>query len=152
GAERAARLSVDAVPAGVRHRAMELIAVLSGAGVRRDLLHFAGRAGLLGGRQTPAEVDAALDNLASLSLLTFSLDGQVIIADGAVAQVVRDGLSGRQLAEICRGAASLLEARARSLAESPDRLAVRDVPEQVTALARAPNPASQADPGLARIL
>ena len=152
GAERAARLSVDAVPAGVRHRAMELIAVLSGAGVRRDLLHFAGKAGLLGGRQTPAEVDAALDNLASLSLLTFSLDGQVIIADGAVAQVVRDGLSGRQLAEICRGAASLLEARARSLAESPDRLAVRDVPEQVTALARAADPASRADPGLARIL
>ena len=152
GAERAARLSVDTVPAGVRHRAMELIAVLSGAGVRRDLLHFAGKAGLLGGRQTPAEVDAALDSLASLSLLTFSLDGQVIIADGAVAQVVRDGLSGRQLAEICRGAASLLEARARSLAVSPDRLAVRDVPEQVTALARAADPASRADPGLARIL
>src|SRR5207247_4679158 len=66
GAERAVRLSLDAVPAGLRHRAMELIAVLSGAGVRRDLLHAAGKAGLLGGRQTPAEVDGALDNLASL--------------------------------------------------------------------------------------
>ena len=152
GAARAARLSVDAVPAGMRRRALEFIAVLSAAGVRRNLLHAAGKAGLLAGRHTPAEVDAVLENLASLSLLTFSLDSQVIIADGAVAQVVRDGLSGRQLAEVCRGAASLLEARARSLAESPDRLAVRDVPEQVTALARAANPASQADPALAKIL
>jgi tetratricopeptide (TPR) repeat protein len=152
GPERAARLSVDAVQAGVRRRTMELIAVLSGAGVRRGLLHHAGKAGLLGGRQTPAEVDAALDNLADLSLLTFSLDGQVIIADGAAAQIVRDGLSGRQLAEVCRGAASLLEARARSLADSSDRLAVRDVPEQVTALARAASPAGLADPELARIL
>ena len=87
---------------GVRRRATELIAVLSGAGIRRSLLHAAGKAGLLGGRQTPAVVDAALDNLAGLSLLTFSLDGQVIIADGTVAQIVRDGLSGRQLAEVCR--------------------------------------------------
>jgi tetratricopeptide (TPR) repeat protein len=126
--------------------------VLSGAGVRRGLLHHAGKAGLLGGRQTPAEVDAALDNLADLSLLTFSLDGQVIIADSAVAQVVRDGLSGRQLAEVCRGTASLLEARARSLADSSDRLAVRDVPEQVTALARAASSAALADPELTRIL
>ena len=151
-AERAARLSVAVVPAGVRRRATELIAVLSGAGIRRSLLHAAGKAGLLGGRQTPAVVDAALDNLAGLSLLTFSLDGQVIIADGTVAQVVRDGLSGRQLAEVCRGAASLLESRARSLAGSSDRLAVRDVPVQVTALAGAASPASQADPDLARIL
>ena len=47
---------------------------------------------------------------------------------------------------------AVLEARARSLAESPDRLAVRDVPEQVTALARAANPAAEPIEGLARIL
>jgi hypothetical protein len=153
GAERAVRLALDAVPAGVRHQAMELIAVLSAAGVRRDLLHAAGNASLLGGgRQTPAEVDAALDKLASLSLLNSSLDGQIVIADGLVARVVRDGLSRRQLAEACRGAASLLEALARSLAGSSDRLAVRDVTEQVTALAQAASPASQADPELTRVL
>jgi tetratricopeptide (TPR) repeat protein len=152
GAERAARLSLDAIPVGLRHRAMELIAVLSGAGVRRDLLHAAGKAGLLGGRQTPADVDVALDDLASLSLLTVSLDGQVLIADGLVARVVRDGLSGRQLAQVCRGAAALLEALARSLAGSSDRLAVRDVPGQVTALAEAASPAGQADQELTRIL
>ena len=152
GAEPAVRLSLAAVPAGVRHRAMELIAVLSGAGVRRDLLHAAGKAGLLGGRQTPAEVDVALDDLASLSLLTVSLDGQIMIADGLVARVVRDGLSGPRRAEACRGAAALLEARARSLAESSDRQAVRDVPGQVTALAKAASPASQTDQELTRIL
>jgi len=138
GAERAVRLALDAVPVGVRHQAMRLIAVLSAAGVRRDLLHAAGKAGLLGGgRQTPAEVDAALDWLAGLSLLTTSLDG-------LVARTVRDGLSRRQLADVCQGAASLLEALARSLASSSDRLAVRDVTEQVTALAEAASPASPA--------
>ncbi len=153
GAERAVRLALDAVPAGVRHQAMRLIAVLSAAGVRRDLLHAAGKAGLLGGgRQTPAEVDAALDKLAGLSLLTISLDGQIVIAEGLVARAVRDGLSRRQLADVCRGAASLLEALARSLASSSDRLAVRDVTEQVTALAEAASPASPADPELTRVL
>ena len=53
-AERAVRLSLEAVPDGVCHRVMELISVLSGGGVRRDLLHAAGHAGLLGGRQPPA--------------------------------------------------------------------------------------------------
>jgi len=150
GAERAVRLALDAVPAGVDHQAMHLIAVLSGAGVRRDLLHAAGKAGLLGGgRQTPAEVDAALDKLASMSLLTISLDGQIVIADALVARVVRDRLSRRQLADVCRRAASLLEALARSLSRSSDRLAVRDVTEQVTALAEA---ASHADPELTRVL
>jgi tetratricopeptide (TPR) repeat protein len=153
GAERAVRLALDAVPAGVDHQAMHLIAVLSGAGVRRDLLHAAGKAGLLGGgRQTPAELDAALDKLASMSLLTISLDGQIVIADALVARVVRDRLSRRQLADVCRRAASLLEALARSLARSSDRLAVRDVTEQVTALAEAASPASHADPELTRVL
>jgi tetratricopeptide (TPR) repeat protein len=152
GAERAVRLSLDAVPSGPHQRAMALIAVLSAAGVGRELLHAVGQAGLLGGRQMPAKVDAALDALASLSLLTFSLDGQIVIADGLVARVVRDGLPRRQLAEVCRGAASLLEARARSLAGSSDRPAIRDIPEQVTALAEAARPASQADQELTRLL
>ena len=96
-----------------------------------------GNAGLLGGRQPPGEVDAALDQLVSLSLLTFSLDGQTMIANGLVPRVVRAGLSARRLAEVCRDAASLLHARAEALAGSPDRSAVRDVAEQLTALAEA---------------
>ena len=152
GPVRAVRLSLGAVPAGVCHRVLELISVLSGAGVRRDLLHAAGKAGLLGGRQPPAGVDAALDQLAGLSLLTFSLDGQTVIANGQVLRGVRDRLSRRRLAEVCRAAASLLGARARTLAGSSDRLAVRDVPGQVTALAEVARRASEADQGLARIL
>ena len=35
---------------------------------------------------------------------------------------------------MCRAAAAVLDARARALAGSLDRLAVRDIPEQVTAL------------------
>src|SRR2546430_5302233 len=100
---------------------MELIAVLSGAGVRRDLLHAAGKAGLLGGRQTPAEVDAALDDLASLSLLTVSLDGQIMIADGLVARVVRDGLSGPRRREAARGAAPPLADRESARLDSRHR-------------------------------
>lgn len=54
---------------------MQIMAVLSGAGVRRDLLHAAGQAGVLasGGHQVGAAVvDRALDQLADWSLLTFS--------------------------------------------------------------------------------
>ena len=83
-------------------------------------------------------MDAALDQLASLSLLTFSLDGQTMIASSLVPGVVRAGLSARRLAEVCRDAAALL-ARPGPGAR-PDRpiaLAVRDVSEQLTALAQA---------------
>ena len=151
-AERAVRLSLEAVPAGVCHRVMEFISVLSGGGVRRDLLHAAGHAGLLGGRQPPGEVDAALDRLVSLSLLTPSLDGQTMIANGLVPRVVRARLPARRLAEVCRDTASLLHARAEALAGSPDRSAVRDAAAQLTALAEAARLASEADQELTRIL
>ena len=42
-----------------------------------------------------------------------------------------------RLAVVCEAAASVLDARAAALEGSPDRAAVRDVPEQVTALCRA---------------
>ena len=50
-------------------------------------------------------------------------------------RVVRDSLvqQGR-LAAVCRAAASVLDTRARRPGGSLDRLAVRDIPEQVTAL------------------
>ena len=83
-------------------------------------------------------VDEALGRLAEGSLLAFSLDGQAVIAHRLVLRVVRERLAQQgRLAAVCRAAASVLEARAEALAGSPDRAAVRDVPEQVAALQQA---------------
>jgi Tetratricopeptide repeat len=149
---RVVRLCLEAVPSGAGHRVMELVSVLSGAGVPRDLLDSAAKAGILGGRLPSAEVDAALDQLVALSLLTFSPDGQTVTANSLVPRVVRAGLSATGLAEVCRDAASLLHAHAQAPAGSPDRLAVRDIAEQLTALAQVAGSASQTDQDLARML
>jgi hypothetical protein len=151
-------LSLEAVRAGDQGTMcagiMEIIAVLSGAGVRRELLHDAAQAGVLADgeeRATATLVDQALDELAAWSLLTFSLDGQTIIAHRLVSQVIRDGLTRRErLTAVCREAAAVLEARAQALAGSQDRLAVRDIPVQVAALAD--RAAAAADTELARVL
>ena len=99
--------------------------MLSAAGVRRDLLHAAGRAGALasgGHRVAAALVDQALARLAERSLLTFSLDGQTIIAHRLVMRVVRDWLARQgRLAAVCRAAASVLEHARAALAGSQDR-------------------------------
>src|SRR5689334_17635794 len=158
GTVQAVLLSLDAAqaadPAGVCSGAMDLISVLSLAGVRRDLLHAAGQRGALGGRRVAAaQVDAALEQAARWSLLTFSLDGQVVLVNRLVTQMIRDRLARwHRLAAVCRGVASVLEARAEELAGSPDRPAVRDVPEQVTVLAAAAGPATGTDEALTRLL
>jgi hypothetical protein len=160
GMAEAVLLSLDAVRAGdqaaICTGVMEIMAVLSGAGVRRELLHAAGQAGALvsgGHRVTAALVDRGLNQLAAWSLLTFSLDEQTIMVHRLVSQVIRDGLTLRdRLATVCRGAAVVLEERAQALAGSQDRLAVRDIPEQVTALADRAAPAAEADEELARTL
>jgi hypothetical protein len=142
GVAEAVLLSLEAVRASDRSGAcggvLEVLSVLSAAGVRRDLLHAAGQAGALAGggdRLGAAVVDAALGRLAEGSLLAFSLDGQAVAAHRLVLRVIRDTLvqQGR-LAAVCQAAASALDTRARVLAGSRDRLAVWDVPEQVTAL------------------
>ena len=161
GVARAVLLSLQAVwaadRAGVSTRTLEIIAVLSAAGVRRELLHIAGQAGVLasgGHRVSPAQVDRALEWLSHRSLLSFSLDGQAIIMHRLVAQVIRDWLVRRErLAAVCRVAASVLEARAITLARSQDRPAVRDVPQQVKALLEnTAGLAGEADKELARML
>ena len=144
GAAEAVLLSLNAVRgadrSGVCTRVLEIMAVLSGAGVRLELLYAAGHAGVLARhrRRSPvgAElVDLALVRLAERSLLTSSLDGQTVIAHRVVMQVVRDDLARRgRLAAVCRATASVLDARAAALAGSRDRMAVRDVLEQETAL------------------
>jgi tetratricopeptide (TPR) repeat protein len=140
-------------PTGLCGGVLEVAAVLSGAGVRRDLLHAAGQGGALAGGRRAAEaaVDQAVDWLAGDSLLVVSPDGQVITLHQIVARVVRDGLARRKrLATVGRAAAVVLESRARALADSADHAAVRDIPRQVAALAEAV--AGQADDQLAAML
>jgi RNA polymerase sigma factor (sigma-70 family) len=161
GVAPAVLLSLAAIRAadqtGMSTRVMEITAVLSAAGVRRELLHVAGRAGVLvsGGRRVAADlVDQVLDWLSSRSLLTFSLDGQTVMMHRVVAQVVRDGLvRRRRLGAVCWIAASVLEAHAIAVAGSEDRPAVRDIPQQVTALLdNTAELAGEADEQLAEIL
>src|SRR5438876_1646384 len=127
-------LSLEAVRTadgtGVCTRLMEIMAVLSTAGVCRDLLHDAGRR-----RVAATDVDRAIAELTGRSLLTVSLDGQTIVMHPLVADVIRVGLAQRgELTAACRAAASVLVARAQAVNVSRDRPAVRDICQQVTAL------------------
>ena len=161
GVARAVLLSLAAIRAadktGMCTRVIEIMAVLSAAGVRRELLHVAGRAGVLasgGHRVEAALVDRVLEWLSDRSLLTFSLDGQTVMMHRLVAQVVRDGLvRRRRLGAVCWVAASVLEAHAIAVAGSQDRPAVRGIPQQVTALLdHTAELAGEADEELAELL
>ncbi len=142
GFARAVLLSLQAVRAadrtGVCTRVMEILSVLSAAGVRRELLHAAGRAGVLASgrhRVAASPVDRVLEWLGGRSLLTFSLDGQTVTLHPLVAQVIRDGLERRRtLTAVCEAAAFVLDVYSRALVGSADRRAVRGIPQQVTAL------------------
>ena len=143
GVAEAVLLSLDAVRGGDRGRVcagvLEVMAVLSAAGVRRDLLHQAAQVDVLLGvgesGMAAGVVDGALARLAEASLLAFSLDGQAVTAHRLVLRVIRDGLARQQrLAAVCQHAATVLGARAEALVGSQDWAAVRDIPEQVAAL------------------
>jgi RNA polymerase sigma factor (sigma-70 family) len=161
GFARAVLLSLAAIrtadKTGMCARVMAIMAVLSAAGVRRELLHVAGRAGVLagGGRRVAADVvDQVLEWLSDRSLLTFSLDGQTVMMHRRVAQVIRDGLvRRRRLGAVCWVAASVLEAHAIAVAGSQDRPGVRAIPQQVTALLdNTAEVAEEDDEELAKIL
>ena len=162
GVAEAIMLSLDSARAGDRAGVgtgiMEITSVLSAGGVRRELLHDAGRAGVLTvGRDradVPADlVDTALARLAERSLLTFSLDGETVIAHHLVMRVVREALAHEErLTAVCRNAACVLRNRARSLVRSPDRPAVRDIAGQVAALQDTAGPAGEADGELAGMM
>ena len=80
-------------------------------------------------------MDKALAQLAERSLLTFSLDGQVVTAHRVVLRIIREGLARQgRFTAVCRAAAAALFSRAEALSGSLDRRAVRDIAEQVTAL------------------
>ncbi len=161
GPAEAILLSLEAVrmadQTGICSRVMEIVAVLSAAGVRRGVLHTAGYAGLLaadGQVAEPARVDQALEELTERSLLISSLDGQTFAAHHLVRRTVRDELAGRELlASLCLVVASVLEAHANALAGSRDRSAIRDIPEQAAALlASAAGLVGEIDEELARAL
>jgi len=108
GVADAILLSIDAVtaddPTGACNALLGIISLLSAEGVSREMLEFAGPAGLLsgekqkglrrrlrGGREVPAAATGeALGRLADASLLTFSTDGGRVLAHRLVMRVIRD--------------------------------------------------------------
>lgn len=141
GVAESVMLSLNAVQAsdqtGVSSRVMTSVAVLSAAGVRRELLYVAGQMSALcdRGPVDAATVDRALERLAERSLLSFSLDSQTVVVHRLAAQVVQEALVRRgQLAFVCRVAASVLETHADTLAGSRNCLVVRDIAEQAAAV------------------
>jgi tetratricopeptide (TPR) repeat protein len=128
-------------PTGLCRGLINVVALLSTAGVSRDLLNAAGQQGLLQhpGAQAPAEpkrIDEALGLLASASLLTFSVDGTTVVAHRLIMRVAaeRQAQDG-SLAELGAGIAGLLEVVTQSLAEPwRNRPAARDAVQQIMAL------------------
>jgi tetratricopeptide (TPR) repeat protein len=146
GVAAAVLLSLDGVRAGddtgVCTAVMELVAVLSPAGVRRTLVHEAAQQGVLArdglvGVLSAEVVDRALGRLAGASVLTFSVDGSAVSAHRLVMRVMREQLAvGNSFTEVCAAAARLLDGLAGSLRGTwhQDRAAVRELVEQIMAL------------------
>ena len=148
-------LSLEAVRAadqsGVCTGVLETVAVLLPGGVRRELLHAAGEAGVLAHGGYPADtalVDRAVEWLTARSLLTPSVDGRTVIMHDLVKRVIHAALTRQErLTEVGLAVGSVLEAHAKALAGSPDRQAVRDIPQQVSALlANVAGPEGEAGP------
>jgi hypothetical protein len=146
GLAAAVLLALDAVQTGdgtgVCGAVMDLVAVLSAAGVPRTVLHAAGQAGALSKENEAADgippdaVDEALGRLAGSSLLTFSVDGATVTAHRLVMRVIRERLARQgHLAAACQAAAAALDARAGSLRQAwQNRPARRDLAEQILAV------------------
>ena len=145
GLAAAVLLALDAVRArdgtGVCSAVVDLMSVLSAAGVPRVLLHAAGQAGSLTGQEQagavpPQVVDEALGRLVGSSLLTFNVAGTIVTAHRLVMRVIRERLARQgHLTTTCQAAVGALEARAASLYEAwQDRPARRDLVEQIMAL------------------
>ncbi len=139
-------LSLDGIRAtdetGLCTAVMQLLAVLSPAGVRRTLLYEAARQGAVsGGSQVGAVsaemVDRAVARLAGISLLTFSVDGFSVSTHRLVMRVIRDQLAAANcLDTVCTKAADVLAGLAGAAEETwyEDLPAVRELIEQITAL------------------
>jgi tetratricopeptide (TPR) repeat protein len=154
GVAAAVLLSLDAAEARDGGRlpsaVLDLVAVLSAAGVSRMLLYAAGESGTLTGRERPHQrlkrrpqqrvppdaVDSALAKLADASLLSFTTDSSRISAQRLVMRVVRELRSGEgRLPALGLAAARLLQEVTDSLGpvlQNPD--AARDLIQQTFAL------------------
>jgi hypothetical protein len=87
GTAEAIILSLDAAgqhdPGGLGRRLLDVLCVLSAAGASRGLLAAAGGA-------APADADAAVQQLADGSLVTWSVDGSTVAGHRLVMRVVRE--------------------------------------------------------------
>jgi tetratricopeptide (TPR) repeat protein len=145
GVAAAVLLSLGTVRAGdqgaVSGALMDLLAVLSAAGVRRAMVHEAARQGVLegDGRRdlSPEVVDQALARLAGASLLTFSVDGSSVSAHRLVARVIREEQARKgSLAAVCTMTAQLLDGLIEQLEGAVHKNPgdVRNLVEQIMAL------------------
>ena len=145
GVAEAILLALDAAADGDRtglcRGLIDVVSLLSAAGVPRELLYAAGQAGLLqrpgeGSAAAPERIDEALGRLSSASLLTFSVDDSTVGAHRVTMRVAleRQAQDGR-LTKLAAGVAELLSAVAQSLAEPwQNKTAARDTVQQIMAL------------------
>jgi len=148
GAAEAIVLALDAAassdPTGLCRGLIDVVALLSAAGVPRGLLYAAGQQGLLLRSKFlrrkraagPRSIDEALGRLASASLLSFSVDGSAVAAHRLTTRVAveRQAQDG-SLAGLGMGTAGLLTAVAQALPEPwQNRAAARDAVQQIMAL------------------
>ncbi len=163
GLAAAVLLSVDGVQAGDDTGecgpVLDVLAVLSPAGVRRTMIHALCRAGFpwqhgSAGGLDGAAADRVLGRLAGASLLTFNVDGASVSVHRLVMRVIRERLAARGcLTVVCATVAQVLDQLAVGLGESwhADRAAVRDLIGQITALSQSSQPRA-ADDRLARLI
>jgi tetratricopeptide (TPR) repeat protein len=138
-------LALDAVAdgdgTGVCRGLISVVALLSAAGVSRQLLYAAGQQGLfqrpgIGTAVGPERIDEALGRLAAVSLLTFSVDGATVTAHRltmrvAVERQAQDG----SLTGLGASIAALLMTVTESLpGPLQNRAAARDAVQQIMAL------------------
>lgn len=126
GVAEAVLLSLDSAAAGDRTGLggvlIDVVSLLSTAGVPRELLYAAGPAGVftdLGGEESaaaPQKIDEALGQLAGASLLTFSVDGSTVSAHRLIMRVARERRAhDGGLAAVGSRICTLLSAVTRSL-------------------------------------
>src|SRR5438105_6183558 len=116
---------------------MGLVSLLAETGVPRPLLHrFAAASGLGTGQPEAAAVDAAVGELASASLLGFTLDDSVV-AHRLVMRVARERLAAEGgLPAVAAGAVTVLAELAVGITEPwRDASGVRGLAGQASALA-----------------
>jgi tetratricopeptide (TPR) repeat protein len=131
--------AADGDPTGLCRGLINVVALLSTAGVSRALLYAAGQQGLLqqpSTRKSGVPVDEALGRLASASLLSFSVDDSTVAAHRLTMRVaVEQQAQDESLGRLASGTCDLLMAVTHSLPEPwQNRPAARDAVQQIMAL------------------